>query len=345
MAHLNTISTSNVSQGTWQCRNGKTVSSSRKGNKTHRTRAHRSFFKKFAILFAVACILLMHPDDFETQEQHVAKVHNRVSRSLAKVKSLSSENGLELHPMEFEHYDDAPPTYEGTYEGAYNDVDEPYAEAYEFPPKRVYSRNQWTTPKKRCYRDGPGTILKERKIVEYEIPQQVHYERKWKIEHDAREEEVDSNETLSADVAVSASVEKSSTSVSKLGAEEPLPSSPQNKAQSAKMAQEPKGSSGAGTSASTGSIGSTKHGKQNKAVNIKTGRGFSRRQLATYITYRYCKFFVAAIVVRVYSVCCHFCYSGAATESAGKNAEESFESTKLRPKEYHKAQLLRKNQR
>ncbi|KJP85052.1 hypothetical protein AK88_05307 [Plasmodium fragile] len=227
---------------------------------------------------------LYHPDDFETQEEPLPQLHvcNRVARSLAKVKRLPSDDELELDPMEFEHYDDATPTYEGAYESAYDDVDEPYAEAYEFPPKRVYSRNQWTTPKKRCYRDGPGTILKERKIVEYEIPQQVHYERKWKITHDAKEEEVDSTDTLSADVAVAASVNKSRTSVSKLGAEEPLPSSPQNKAQSAKMAQEPKGSSGAGM---TGSTESTMNGTQAEAVNMKTGRDFSRRKLATYITY------------------------------------------------------------
>ncbi|KJP84704.1 hypothetical protein AK88_05664, partial [Plasmodium fragile] len=286
-----------------------------------------------------------HPDDFETQEQHVAKVHKRVARSLAKVKATPSDHDLVLDPMAFEHYDDD----EETYEGAYDDVDEPYAQTYASRPKRIYCREQCTTPKKRCYRDGAGAILKERKVVEYEIPQEVHYERKCKMEHDAREEEIYNGDKLSADVAVAESIEKSSTSVSKVGAQGSLPPSKQNKGQGAKTQQAPKGSSGTGTSASTGS---TKNGKQNDAVKMKPGRDFSRRKLATYILYRYCKFFVAAIVIYcaimvewVYSVCFHFCYSGAATESEGKNAEESFESTKLRPKEYHKAQLLRKNQR
>ncbi|KJP85111.1 hypothetical protein AK88_05263 [Plasmodium fragile] len=289
MVHLNkTASTPNgVSQGASQCRNGKTVDTSRKGSETHGTRAHGSLFSKSAaILLVVAWIFLTHPDKFDRHEEHVAQlqVYTRVARSLAKIKAIASEDELELHPMEFEHYDDAPPTYEGTYEGAYDDVDEPYEEAYAFSPKRIYSRNQWTTPKKRCYRDGAGTILKAWKMVEYQVPQQVHYARKWKIEHDAREEEVDSNETLSADVAVSASVEKSSTSLSKVGAQASLPPSLQNKGQSAKTKQEPKGSSGTGTTRNTAS---TKHGKQNKAVNIKTGRGFSRRQLAKYIIYRW----------------------------------------------------------
>ncbi|KJP86848.1 hypothetical protein AK88_03557 [Plasmodium fragile] len=244
-------------------------------------KAHRFFSSnKFAILFLVACICLTHPDDFETQEEHVAKlrVHNRVPRSLAKIKAIASEDELELDPMAFEHYD-----------GAYDDVDEPYAPTYQSPPKRIYSRNQWTTPKKRCYRDGAGTILKEWKIVEYEVPQQVHYERKWKIQHDAREEEVHNGDTLSADVAVSASVEKSSTSLSKVGAQGSLSPSLQNKGQnekeSRKTKQELKGSSGSGTTGSTGISESTKHGKQNEAVSIKSGRGCSRRKLATYITY------------------------------------------------------------
>ncbi|KJP84710.1 hypothetical protein AK88_05658 [Plasmodium fragile] len=282
MAHLNTISTSNVSQGTWQCRNGKTVDTSRKGNETHGTRAHVSlFFKKCAILFAVACIFLRHTDDVETQEEHVAKVqvYNRGARRLAKGSAAPSEDELELDPMVFEHYD-----------GAYDDVEQPYEEDYACSPKRIYSDGQWED-------EEDGTILKERKVVEYEIPQQVHYYGKWKIEHDAREEEVDNGDTLSADVAVAASVNKSRTSVSKVGEDGSLPPSKQNDKNSGKTKQEPKGSSDTGTSASTGSIGSTKNGKQNDAVKMKPGRDFSRRKLATYIIYRYSKFFVAAIVI------------------------------------------------
>ncbi|KJP85061.1 hypothetical protein AK88_05316 [Plasmodium fragile] len=286
-SHNKQTSTSHVLQGGSPCRNGKAHSAGNDEGETHGKKAHRSFFKQFAILFVVAWICLTHPDDFETQEEHVAKlrVHNRVPRSLAKIKAIASENGLELDPMAFEHYD-----------GAYDDVDEPYAPTYQSPPKRIYSRNQWTTPKKRCYRDGAGTILKEWKIVEYEVPQQVHYERKWKIEHDARGEEVHNGDALSADVAVAESIDKSSTSLSKVGAQASLPPSLQNKAQnkkeSAKTKQAPTGSSG--RSASTGR---TKNGRQNEAVNIKTGRGFSRRKLAKYIIYRYCKFFVVAIVI------------------------------------------------
>ncbi|KJP84855.1 hypothetical protein AK88_05510 [Plasmodium fragile] len=298
MAHSNNkqTSTSNgVPPGALQSRNGKAYSAGNDEGETHDKKAHRFFSsKKFAILFVVACIFLTHQDDFETQEQHVAKVRvrNRVARSLAKVKATPSDDELELDPMAFEHYDDAPPTYEQTYEGAYDDVDEPYEQAYESPPKRVYSRNQWSTPKKRCYRDGAGAILKERKVVEYEIPQQVHYEKKWKIEHDEREEEVHNGDKLSADVAVAEAVATSSTSLSKVGEDGSLPPSPQNnvqnKGQSAKTEQESKGPSGTGTTrstASTRSIGSTMHGKQVEAVNINTGRDFSRRKLAKYIVY------------------------------------------------------------
>ncbi|KJP85317.1 hypothetical protein AK88_05050 [Plasmodium fragile] len=292
-----------------------------------------------AIIPAVVCIgiiaffLWKHPGDFDRHEEPLAKlrVRNRVARSLAKIKAIPSEHELVLDPMAFEHYDDTQPTYEGAYEGAYDDVDERYAQAYASRPKRIYCREQWTTPKKRCYRDGEGTILKEWKMVEYEIPQEVHYERKWKIEHDATEEEVDSRDTLSADMAVSASVEKPSTSVSKVGAQASLPPSlqnnVQNKGQSAKTKQEPQGSSGTGTTAST------KHGKQNKAVNVKPGRDFSRRKLAAYILYRYCKFFVAAILVYcaimvawVYSVCAHLGYSDAATAGEGNSAAENVDA-------------------
>ncbi|KJP84764.1 hypothetical protein AK88_05604 [Plasmodium fragile] len=229
MAHLNTISTSIIPQGASQCRNGKPYSAGNADGETHGTRAHGSLCSNIgAMLFLVACIFLKHPDDFETQEQHVAKVHNRVSRSLAKIKAIASDHDLVLDPMAFEHYD-----------GAYDDVDEPYEEAYQFPPKRIYSDAQWEE-------EEDGTILKAWKMVEYQVPQQVHYYGKWKITHDEREEEVDSSDTLSADVAVSASAEKSSTSLSKVGAQASLPPSLQNKGQSAKTKQEPKGSSGTG---------------------------------------------------------------------------------------------------
>ncbi|KJP89617.1 hypothetical protein AK88_00828 [Plasmodium fragile] len=212
-----------------------------------------------------------HTDDVETQEEHVAKVqiHNRVARSLAKIKAIASEEELELDPMAFEHY-----------EGAYDDVDEPYAESYAFSPKRICSDAQWEE-------EEDGTILKERKVVEYEVPQQVHYERKWKIQHDAREEEVDSNETLSADVAVAEAVATSSTSLSKVDAQGSLPPSVQNKGQGAKTQQAPKGSSGTGTTASTGIRASTMNVRQAQAIKMKTGRDFSRRKLATYIIYRW----------------------------------------------------------
>ncbi|KJP84796.1 hypothetical protein AK88_05574 [Plasmodium fragile] len=268
MVHLNkTTSTPNgVSRGASPSRNGTKVSASRKERKTHDKSAHRSLFSKTAaMLFVVACIFLTHPDKFDRHSEPLAKlrVHNRVARSLAKIKAIASEDELELDPMAFEHYNDD----EETYEGAYNDVDEPYEEAYAFSPKRIYSDGQWED-------EEDGTILKAWKMVEYQVPQQVHYYGKWKIQHDAREEEVDSNDTLSSDVAVSASVENSSTSLSKVDAQGSLSPSLQNKGQSAKTKQAPKGSSG------TGTIASTKHGKQNKAVNIKTGRGFSEGESA-----------------------------------------------------------------
>ncbi|KJP84826.1 hypothetical protein AK88_05544 [Plasmodium fragile] len=238
------------------------------GQGSTKTVVKRKTMRRMCALWML--ILVTHPHKFDRHEEHVAQVqvYTRGARSLAKIKAIASEDELELYQMAFEHYDDD----EETYEGAYDDVDEPYEEAYAFSPKRIYSDAPWEE-------EEDGTILKAWKMVEYQVPQQVHYERKCKITHDAREEEVDSNETLSADVAVSASVEKSSTSLSKVGAQASLPPSLQNKGQSAKTKQEPKGSSG------TGTTGSTKHGKQNKAVNIKTGRGFSRRQLAAYITY------------------------------------------------------------
>ncbi|KJP84834.1 hypothetical protein AK88_05530 [Plasmodium fragile] len=274
MVHSNnkpTPTSSAVPQGASQFRHGKAHSAGNDEGETHGKKAHRSFFSKTgAILFVVAWICLTHTDDFDRHEEHVAQlqVYTRGARSVAKVKRLPSEDELELDPMAFEHYDDD----EETYEGAYDDVDEPYEEAYAFSPKRIYSDAQWED-------EEDGTILKAWKMVEYQVPQQVHYYGKWKIQHDAREEEVDSNDTLSADVAVAEAVATSSTSLSKVGAQASLPPSLQNKGQSAKTKQEPK--------ASSGTTASTKHGKQNKAVNVKTGRGFSRRKLAKYIIYRW----------------------------------------------------------
>ncbi|KJP86179.1 hypothetical protein AK88_04150 [Plasmodium fragile] len=272
-------STSNgVSQGASQCRNDKAYFADNEEGETDGIRAHRWLFSRrvpIILFFVVACICLTHTDDFNTQEQPLAKVHNRVARSLAKVKSLSSENGLELHPMAFEHYD-----------GAYDDVEQPYEEDYACSPKRIYSDAQWED-------EEDGTILKAWKMVEYQVPQQVHYERKWKIEHDAREKKVHKGDNLSAAMAVAEAVATSRTSVSKVGSGSSLPPSPQNAKQSAKTKQESKGPSDTGRSGSTGStastasIGSTMNGRQNEVVNIKTGRDFSRRKLAKYIIYRW----------------------------------------------------------
>ncbi|KJP86707.1 hypothetical protein AK88_03619 [Plasmodium fragile] len=195
MVHSNNTQTSTrgLSQGASQCRHGKAYSAGNEEGKTHDKKAHMSFFSKTAaMLFVVACIFLTHQDDYETQEEHVTKlrVHNRVARTLAKGSAAPSEHELELDPMEFEHYDDAPPTYEQSYEGAYDDVEQPYEQTYELTPKRIYCRNQWTKPKTRCYSERPGAILKEWKMVEYQVPQEVHYDGEWKREHDAREEEV-----------------------------------------------------------------------------------------------------------------------------------------------------------
>ncbi|KJP84772.1 hypothetical protein AK88_05598, partial [Plasmodium fragile] len=279
MAHSNKkqTSTSNFPQGASKSRNGKAYSAGNDEGEINGKKAHRSFFSKRApiiLFFVVSCIFLKHPDNFDRHAEHAAKVHvyTRGARSLAKIKAIASEDELELYPMAFEHYDDATPTYEGAYEDAYDDIDEPYEADYAFSPKRIFSYAQWEE-------EEDGTILKERKVVEYEIPQQVHYERKCKITHDEREEEVDSNDTLSADVAVTEAVATCSTSLSKVGSGSSLPPSLQNKGQSAKTKQEPQGSSGTGTTAST------KHGKKNKAVNVKTGRDFSRRKLAAYILY------------------------------------------------------------
>ncbi|KJP87306.1 hypothetical protein AK88_02986 [Plasmodium fragile] len=195
------------------------------------------FFLSAVTVALLGYSLWKHPDKFDRHAEPLAKlrVHKRVARSLAKGRSAPSADELELDPMAFEHYDDD----EETYEGAYDDVDEPYEEAYAFSPKRIYSDAQWEE-------EEDGTILKAWKMVEYEIPQQVHYERKWKIEHDAREEEVDSTDTLSADVAVTEAVATCSTSLSKVGSGSSLPPSLQNTAQHGTKNQEPKGSSGTG---------------------------------------------------------------------------------------------------
>ncbi|KJP86846.1 hypothetical protein AK88_03555 [Plasmodium fragile] len=185
MAHSNNkqTSTSIILQGASESRNGKTVSSSITGSKTHDKQAHRSFFKKFAILFVVACICLTHPDDFETQEERLPQLHvcNRVARSLAKGKATPSEDELELEQMEWPQGEHATGTLEDAKEGLYSheQLDEEGKEDY-YGQEEEAILEEWT----------PEEQEEQQEQQEQQVQEEVHYDGERNIEHDAREEEV-----------------------------------------------------------------------------------------------------------------------------------------------------------
>ncbi|KJP90317.1 hypothetical protein AK88_00165 [Plasmodium fragile] len=281
MVHSNNkqTSTNNVPQAASQCRNGKTHSASRKRSETDGTRAHRSLFSKTAaILFAVACIFLKHQDDFERQEEYVAKVqvYNRAARKLAMTieEGTPSDEELEVEEMDMEQYGDD----EQTYEGAYEDVEEPYEEPYEDAEEGIYSNEQWEEEgEEDDYEEQEEeAILEEWTPEEQQVQEEVHYDGEGNIQHGVRQEEVDNGDILPAEVSVTepkreaAPVENSGNSDSKVESDGPLPAS-QNNEQSVKATKKPAGRSSTPKHISTTNKRWVGFGVSNSAFNTVAG--------------------------------------------------------------------------
>ncbi|KJP88875.1 hypothetical protein AK88_01369 [Plasmodium fragile] len=115
-----------------------------------------------------------------------------------------------------ETYEDIEQTYEGAYEDVeepyeetYEDVEEPYEETYEDADEGVYSDEQWEEAgEEDDYEEQEEeAILGQWKPEQQAVPQEVHYDGEWNIKHDARKEEVDESDTLSAAASITESTE------------------------------------------------------------------------------------------------------------------------------------------